>query len=237
MIGARALRNSWVKNSPHGFDFHVIGYGDEAFERELRDEFDNVIFNPDIGANLPCSYKCTTPNPAMYARLLIPELYSDHERSIYIDADAVILKPLDGLAALDMKNYPVAGIPSWCPIEKEVIGHPPGQFGIMTALMVFNHSAWIAKDILNQCRKAMDEEPYHFKTVVQAVMQYVLKKDWLALHKFAQVQYGHATTVKEINNAYVLHFAGTNPWEPYPAEWPPQPKYKDDFRALWASYL
>ena len=237
LLGARALRNSWLRHSEEGFSFHVIGYGDEAFERTLNDEFDNVIMNPDIGANLPLSYKCLTPNPPMYARILIPSLFAEYEKAIYIDADAVILKSLDGLLRHDMGNMPCAGTPSWSPISREVIGWDNNNQGIMSALIVFNVAAWNRKGMLDKCRVAMNEEKYHFKTVVQAVLQYVLGDDWYRLPQYAQVQGGHATTRNEIKNAYLLHFAGTSPWEPIPEALKPYPDYKIWARELWASYL
>ena len=237
LIGLRALRNSWFQNSSSGFSFHVIGYGDEVFEQQLLTEFDNVIMNPEIRASLPCAEKCPEPNPAMYSRLLIPDLFSEHEKSVYIDADAVILKPLNGLMDLDLEEYPVAGIESWAPTSKECLGLNKNTKGIMSALMIFNHEWWRRKDILNRCYQVMNEGRYHFKTVVQAVLQLVLLEDWYRLPPFSQVQGAHESTVREIGNAYVLHFAGLNPWEPYPADWGVQPAHKDRHRAIWRSYL
>lgn len=231
--GVIALRNS-LERHWKDYSFHVLAYGDEIAER-LDDEGIDYALNEVIPAKLPCSYKCETENPAMYSRLLIPDLF-DAPRSLYLDADSIILKPMDNWVNAEMKDHPIGGTASWAPIAKEVIGsNKHHEYGIMSSVLVFDRDQWKKKGIFQKCLDAMKlEGQLHFKTVVQAVLQYVLDKDWHNFPNRWQVQGGHQTTPANIGSAYVLHFAGTNPWDEMPKGL--ERPHKEFTRNYWAQY-
>ena len=232
--GVIALRNSLKRNWP-GQEFFCLAYGDGIVDT-LEREGIAYWHNEEIPAPLPCSYKCETPNPAMYSRLLIPGLFPKRKRTLYIDADSIVLRPMGRWIDADLRGCPVAGTPSWAPVHKELIGSRRTDYGVMSSVLVFDHKAWFEKEIFDKCMRAMREEPHHFKTVVQAVLQHVLVRDWFAFPKTWQVQGGHRTVRREIGDADVLHFAGTNPWDAMPEHLLPMPEHKQFSRAYWRDY-
>lgn len=240
--GAIALYNSYLEHSQEGFSFHVLAYGDKSLKQKLEALGINVILNPSIGAKtLPMSYKYDwyrheIESSAMYARLIVPDLFPGAEYSIWVDADAIILKPLDDLL-IDMTTKPVGCTEAWDTMDKAIGGCKlTGKHGIMSAFIVFNHRAWIEKEIYKKCLDLMHTSKMQFHTVVQGVLQYILQHDYHKYPKFHQVQGGHASTPNNIKNAYFLHFCGTNPWEDFPQHLHPVPAHKWAARKIWKAY-
>ena len=240
--GVRALYNSYKRHSAEGFSFHVMSYGDQALKVALEEMGLNVIHNHMIDAVFPKSerkyghYRNDIESSAMYARLAVPDLFKEYRHSIFIDADSVILKNLQGLIE-DFDEHPCAGTENWSSMSHDIVGYKVDMLSIQAAMIVFNHEWWFKKDIYNKCLDIMRTSTYTFDTVVQGVLQLVLKKDYYKYPFFHQVQGGHKTTPAKIEEAYLLHFAGTNPWEEFPAHLLPVADYKLWTRKLWASYL
>jgi len=222
--GCIALYNSYLKNSKDGFSFHVLAYGDESLKEKLHAAgIENVYLNAAVGAErIPKSvkydwYRHEIESSAMYARLIIPDLFPDVPYSIYVDADAIILKSLKGLL-VNMSDYPCGGTQSWSTMVADVPDAGLTERGIMTSFLVFNHKAWKEKDVYVKCIELMNTSKLHFKTVVQGVLQMVIRQDYYMYPEFHQVQASHDTTIDRIKDAYILHFVGYNPWEKIPQE-------------------
>lgn len=232
LVGAVALRNSLQKNSP-GYSLHLLAYGDGEFAEQLDDAGFDYLLNEPIAANLPTAATYPEPNPAMYARLLVPTLFPEHEKTIFMDADAIALRSMDAWLSHDMGEKPCGGTANWGMMSKEIIGHNSSRCGIQAAVMVFNNHWWRKKNILQKCFDAMNAEQYQFKTMVQAVLQLVLLNDWYLFPHHYHVQGAHSDTEALMSKAIVLHFAGCNPWDKEKHEIPP---HKVRAKALWASY-
>jgi len=219
--GVIALHNSYLKNSREGFSFHVLSYGDESLKKELQDRGMNVLHNVFMNCLLPKSqkyswYRQELESHAMYSRLLIPELFRTRY-SIYVDADAIILKSLKDLF-IDLQDFPCGGTESWSPMKADVpdVKEVENFKGIMTSFLVFNHEVWERKEIYNKCIHLMKTSSFHFKTVVQGVLQYILRSDYYKYPSVTQAQASHKD--RDLKKAHFLHFVGVNPWEEMPNE-------------------
>lgn len=106
--GVVALYNSFTRNAGPGFEFYAILYGEELQDKG-RSLGINVIEPPEWAAVFPTSSYWPQPSAPMYARLLIPQLFKDHERAIWLDADCIILQALEELADLEFAQ-PLAAV-------------------------------------------------------------------------------------------------------------------------------
>jgi lipopolysaccharide biosynthesis glycosyltransferase len=173
--GLKALHNSIRRNSPN-VTLGALVYGSDNLVAEVKERGIGVIANPTISAALPVSIREPVGNPAMYARLLIPGLFGVD--AVWLDADQVVLRPLDPLFELDVGELPCAAVPA--PSLPWSIGNCPHELVGITALyagLVFFKSAnWIEQRVTERCFEAMDNPrgmDYYF--VVQSVMDYVLR--------------------------------------------------------------
>lgn len=241
--GVMALYNSYLRNSKEGFSFHVLAYGDESLKSELDAAGIDTLLNkhiPDVKA-FPKSkkyswYRNNIESAAMYARLLVPDLFPDSDYAIYVDADAIILKSLSGLLE-DMGDFPVGATRCWSPMKADVPGVGlDNVFGMMTSFLVFNVQAWRDQQTLKQCIHLMNTSKHHFKTVVQGVLQLVIGNNYYQYPQYYQVQGGHPTNTQQMSEAYFLHFCGTNPWEAFEPGMPQQP-FKLKAREIWRGYV
>lgn len=78
-----------------------------------------------------------------FLRLLIPELFPDRSRAVYMDCDMVVMGDLSELDTIDLEGIPVAAVP--CPdsdpAELESIGVPHDQY-FNSGLLVMNIPVW-----------------------------------------------------------------------------------------------
>lgn len=217
--GLVALHNSILRNSPNT-RLAAMVYGDEDLAAKVRARGVSVVLNPQINANLPVSEIEPVANPAMYARLLIPSLFGD---AVWLDADQVVLKPLDPLFALDMGDLPCAAVPAHHganrddrPIEVSVGGCPIelGQApGIYSGLIRFNASAWTEQRVTERCFDLMNSSGLTFHYVVQSVMDYALLGKFYRLPLKWQ-RFGNRMPNEVTPDACVVHWHGSRltPW-------------------------
>ena len=211
--GVVALFNSFNKNAGPGFEFHAILYGKEVQEQGRKLGI-SVIEPPEWETRFPTSADWPEPSAPMYARLLVPQLFPDCERAIWLDADCVIVQSLaeldvpfdEPLAAVhfDGVNYKLGfHIPNIEPRLREV----PCAF---TGLMVFNVPAWRRDRITENCVMWMNSDTgYNFRFVVQSVLGLVLLGDYKRLPKHWQVFANRKVLAK---NPRILHWVGALPW-------------------------
>jgi len=212
--GVVALYKSFLLNAGPGFEFHAILYG-EDIQREGRALGMNVIQPPAWDTQFPTTEKWPEPSAPMYARLLVPQLFKDHERAIWLDADCVILEPLAELAALEFDN-PMAAVHFederyrlgfHIPNIEPALAKIPCAF---TGLMVFNIPAWRGARITEQCVEWMNADTeYDFRFVVQSVLGLVLNGDYWHLPYCWQVFAGRKALPQDKR---ILHWVGALPW-------------------------
>jgi len=216
--GVIALHNSFKKNAGPGFRLFAILY-DEDDRREARNRGINVIEPPEWDINFPTSKRWLEPSPPMYVRLLLPRLFSDMPRSIWLDADCIVVQPLAPLAELRFQQ-PVAAV--HFDSDRYTLGfNIPNLEGKLaskhcpfTGLLVFNHAEWNRRKLTEQCEQWMaDPHGLDFSFVVQSVLGLVLEGDYFHLPYKWQVFAGRSQRIPD--DARILHWvggAGRQPW-------------------------
>lgn len=87
-----------------------------------------------------------------YLRLLIPDLFPDEDRVLYMDCDMVVLDDLGALDRVDLGTEIVAAVPcpSPDPIEVAATGHVLGSY-VNAGLLVMNLPVWRQEKIAAAC--------------------------------------------------------------------------------------
>jgi lipopolysaccharide biosynthesis glycosyltransferase len=211
--GLVALNNSIKTNSPN-HELICIVYGDDSLVSKVRAQGIQVIDNPVMDVELAVSQNWPIASKAMYARLLIPELFKDN-RIIWLDADCIVLKPLDALETLTFTE-PVAAVWTSAKYLNQQINGLKSSHNIralFAGLLIFNSEEWRRRDITNQCFEAM-KESLEFKYVVQSVLSYVLQGDFHEIgHEWQIFANRPETDAGIIENANILHYVGALPWK------------------------
>jgi lipopolysaccharide biosynthesis glycosyltransferase len=185
--GARALLKSIRQNSP-GFELWCIAYGDQALADNLEAHGYKVILNPPYPPGTALTHggvwDADQMQP-MYARLLMPSLFPDDERIVWLDADIIVVAPMDELRTMDMGGHPAAGIfvgrtigIHWDP----PVYDPRKDHG--TGVLVIDIPRWNAMRVTEQCFEVMANPPHPGsvpRAVVETILNHVLGEDWHSL--------------------------------------------------------
>jgi lipopolysaccharide biosynthesis glycosyltransferase len=221
--GLKALYNSYKANAGDGFDFYCI------VDADLFDEVEalgvKAVKPLDWTDHYPLSKEWPEAIPAMFADMQIPRLFPDHERAVWIDADCIIIKPLQGLIDLvfaqpvaacspDNENYTLGFVLRNCP------GNLLQTRALFGGLIVFNIPEWNKRDITGQCAKAMTDKTIVFRYGDQSVLSYVLRGDFARLPDCWQIFANRDQPIPP--EGRILHYVGALPWERkmcHQAEW------------------
>jgi len=206
--GLKALHNSYKANSP-GLKFACIVYGDDDLAQEVADRGIQVLHNPVMDVKLPTTDRYPVGNPAMYCRLMLPHWFDCD--TVWMDADQVILKPLNPLFSLKYSK-PCAAVQS-VPISQQVEGLRWDDAGLYAGLIHFNREVWLRERVTERCFDFMNTSKLVFKYVVQSVLGVVLRGNFHRLGKEWQ-HFGNRAQQPIQPNARVVHWHGwnRNPW-------------------------
>ncbi|MFN3526100.1 MAG: glycosyltransferase family 8 protein [Paracoccus sp. (in: a-proteobacteria)] len=93
-----------------------------------------------------------------YLRLLIPDLFPDEDRVIYMDCDMVVLDDLSALQRLDLGRNIIAAVPcpSPDPVEVAATGHCIGSY-VNAGLLVMNLPVWRQEAVAGTCLKLLSD--------------------------------------------------------------------------------
>ncbi len=221
--GLVALNNSIKANSPNT-KLECIVHGDWDLVKDVT-RLGVQAVHPSVKmkhVKLPTSSEWPNEIPAMYSRLWIPEMYPHEERTLWLDADAIVLRPLDALFHMDMEEFPIASTVSDDPrgqprmVYTMINGLPNdrGRFkGCTSGVIVFHHKNYFDKRILKQCQIIMNESKLNLKFVVQSVLNLALRGDFLELDPMWQVQGNRKGMYLKVDQgAFIVHFIGVTPW-------------------------
>lgn len=235
--GLVALHNSFLANSAEGFEFHAIIRGSDEFADHVRSLGIGVFHNLEFPARrIPDSDRFPGMAATSYLRLLVPRLFPELQKSVYIDADSIILQSLQPLVDRDFGERPVAATRSNSAQHKEFTGGTH-EVGPMSSLYIFNHTWWFRKQVLERCIEVMEtRSDIKLVTLSQGLLQFVLQRDWYELPWQTQAHAGHDTYSRfPRHEIHTLHFMGTNPWDEYRPDIPVT-EGKLEARALWRTY-
>ncbi|WP_245686681.1 glycosyltransferase family 8 protein [Paracoccus tibetensis] len=87
-----------------------------------------------------------------YLRLLIPDMFPDEERVIYMDCDMVVMGDLSPLDRVDLGDSFVGAVPcpSPDPVEVAACGHDTGTY-VNAGLLVMNLPLWREEKLAERC--------------------------------------------------------------------------------------
>jgi lipopolysaccharide biosynthesis glycosyltransferase len=109
-----------------------------------------------------------------YLRLLIPELFPDEDRVIYMDCDMVVMDDLELLDRIDLGQNIIAGVPCPAvrPAELKATGHRAGSY-INSGLLVMNLPIWRAQGVAARCVALLSDRERPLMTEDQSAINIV----------------------------------------------------------------
>jgi lipopolysaccharide biosynthesis glycosyltransferase len=239
--GLKALYNSYLQNSQEGFSFHALIYGSRDFADYLENDLAiDVILKPVFPTdNYPTSKQYPNQVPVMWQSLLVPDLFSEYEKSVYIDTDSLILQNLQPLVDVNQGDHVMAATRCNGNIATCYSPTTPSEgrrYGPMTSLMIYNHEPWQRKKMLDRIVETMQRRDITWHMIGQGVLHYVIGRDWQELPWTSQAHAGHDTYfTAPRHEVFTLHFMGTKPWQEFS-----DPRYsterKLETRKLWQTY-
>lgn len=225
--GVKALYASYLKNSKHEGDFFLLAHGNRRDFLELEKKGVNILYNKET-IDSPTSCNWHEKLPAMYSRLLVPELFSDYDRVLFVDADVVILKEIVSLLTITLNDYPCAAMLPADPRGRGISNNymhyqmeNPEEFpeykkvlALQAGVMLFDIKRWNKLNITKEVNKIL-VSGIKFKFVVQGLLGFVLKGNFkpIPMKWNARVS---KVTIYDIKNIHILHYVGgkgRNPWE------------------------
>lgn len=81
---------------------------------QLTSQYNNVSIKfIDVNNSFKGAYEVRNVSIESYYRLLIPKLFSELDKLIYLDVDTIINNDLTDLYSINIDNYPIAGVPEF----------------------------------------------------------------------------------------------------------------------------
>ena len=182
---------------------------------EQKISIQRIEISPDLFAKLPVKNKHL--NHSTYLRLLIPDIFPDEERVIYMDCDMVVMDDLSSLDTVALDGKPIAAVPCPSPNMRDVeeTGHKFGTY-VNAGLLVMNLPLWRAQDISGQCIAVLTDPDRHIISEDQSAINIVCKgRTTLLPSRFNT--YAHFGAYKKIDDlppdpAVIHYVVSKKPW-------------------------
>lgn len=109
-----------------------------------------------------------------YLRLLIPELFPEEDRVVYMDCDMVVMDRLGELGRIALNRCVVAGVPCPAvrPAELAATGHQAGTY-INSGLLVMNLPVWREEGVAASCMALLSNPDRPLMTEDQSAINIV----------------------------------------------------------------
>tara|TARA_R110002051_G_scaffold318644_1_gene401265 strand:- start:20627 stop:21547 length:921 start_codon:yes stop_codon:yes gene_type:complete len=158
--------------------------------------------------------------PIIYARIFLAELLSkDIERVLYLDADTLVLSPLDPLFSMPLGNMAAAAVTD--PQAMRVANgrdvrnnrdlFDPSQPYFNSGVLLIDLPAWRALDIAGKISTLSTKGVLSRLYFDQDLLNLLLRGHWLELDRLWNVTHPH--DAHQILNPHILHFTGSDkPW-------------------------
>lgn len=122
----------------------------DALSARIGRTITRIEITGDVFSHLLVARKHLTRST--YLRLLIPDLFPEEQRVLYMDCDMVVMDDLSDLDRVDLGNALVAAVPCPSPdlVEVEATGHIDGSY-VNAGLLVMNLPVWRAEHVASTC--------------------------------------------------------------------------------------
>lgn len=197
------------------FDFEIIVEKIENLKKIINFPIVNVIkINPEIFANSITSKSITA---AAYYRLLIPVLFENEDRVLYIDGDTLILNDLKELFSLNYDPEPVNAV------LDDNFGKDPHinkfQKYVNSGVLLFNnqkiHSQLYLNDIIKILHEKRDQIKYHDQCLLNIYLNGkvgILPGDYNCMMRLGNLKSDDWLNF-DFSQIKIIHFLGAaKPW-------------------------
>jgi lipopolysaccharide biosynthesis glycosyltransferase len=187
--------------------------------------------------------------PAMWYRLLLPELLPQLPRVLYLDVDTMVVERLDALWRMPLDGYALAAAESVVePAQRhhiEALGLPPGSGYFNSGVLLLNLE-WMRRtgamaQLLELARSRAGSwlwPDQHLLNVVLGAARAPLHPRWNCLNavyfwrSLAERTYGSAVAAEALAHPAILHFEGpgmAKPWH-YLCKHPARERWRSHLR-------
>ncbi len=167
---------------------------------------------------------------ATYYRLLLPEIFSDVDKFIYLDCDLVVEADLRELWDTDIATCGCAGVDQENSPDANRLGLHP-DFYINAGILLLNLSYWRANNIMEKCLDWLVENPQKAVMLEQDAINVILRERKAKIDlkwNLNPAPYPDLGILKQYPSR-ILHFAGSlKPWHKY---------YDFDLQAIYRKYV
>lgn len=176
-----------------------------------RNDFDNLPESPEENAIFP---------KAMYAKLLIPELFPDPpDNFVYLDADTLILENLDDLFDRPLSEKTVAAAPD---IKNRIggLGVDLDRQYFNAGVMCVNTHRWLDTDVTEACLRFIEQRKpsYMDQTALNAVLHRrdavdIISPKFNLIPSWVENSDENIVVSFDWDNVSIIHYAGVpKPW-------------------------
>ncbi len=215
--GVVGLYRSLKRLGPECFAPHLtcLAYGHDV-RAACETEGIDVMDGPRLNVNKPEGRH--TANDAMYCRVLLPSMFPDEKRIVWLDCDQVAVDDISELNEIDLGRYAVGMVDTGHGITYQMSDTPnytnPKRAGF-AGLIVIDCEKWREQRITERCLEVMaNPGDLKFNFVVQSVLNYVLDGAFMPLEPKWQ-GFGNRTDFRPKGHKFVhWHGNGCMPWKP-----------------------
>ncbi len=215
---ATTLQSIFQHNVGADLEVHVLCTDVDAATRARIEQVAHVFgrrldfHEPDVSSFSHLGIRAHFSH-AIYLRLLLPALFPDFDRLIYLDCDLIVETPLADLWATDVADAGCAGMPEDAPCLRLGI-----QRYINSGVLLLNLDYWRRHDIAGRCIQWLEENREQAMMPDQDAINVVLEGHIVFLAEKWNLNPAANLRPQSLdeNPQRILHFAGPyKPWHRY----------------------
>ncbi len=215
--GVRVMWNSF-KEHCEGHEFYCLAFGDRTLQGDLESLGINVKFNPTYPPGTVLTRKHTwlwsryddDAIKALYSRILLPSLFLDHDKMMWLDADANFIGSIDALDNFKFHGKVLAAPLTW-KIDgvRRVRGERHGEH-IRTGTLMFDAARFRDEGWLEKCYEVMNNEADKIDgSAVEFVINWAMRGQATELPTI----YSYAAKNRKVHDGVsIIHWSIMEPW-------------------------
>lgn len=169
---------------------------------QIEDKFTNIKVNYHF-------------NSVIFYRLLIPEIFNDYEKILYIDSDIIFLDKIDELFKIELGNNILAAIPKhdYFLIPEYLKNKTKTYFA--SGLLLINTQKFLDAKIYEKCLDFLENEKYEMpdQDALNATVDSWLELDLCYGVETAFLEKNDIDLDNKINKPKIIQFSGSSkPW-------------------------
>lgn len=215
---ATTLQSIFQHNQGVELDVHVLGSGMDATARTRIETVAHAFgrsvhfHDPDIARFAHLGVHAHFSH-AIYLRLLLPELFPELSRMLYLDCDLVVEAPLKELWAVDIEGAGCAAVPG-TPGDSSSTRLGIDRY-VNSGVLLLNLDYWRRNEIAARCIRWLEDNPELARMPDQDAINIVLNGQMVFVLEKWNLNPATSSGAQLVadNPHRILHFAG--PWKPW----------------------